>query len=107
MKANLADLNAFVLVARAGGFRDGARVSGVSASGLSEAVRRLEAQLGIRLLNRTTRSVVPTEAGERLLERLGPALNEVEAAIDVAHGLSDRPAGGLGLNGSGTRARAG
>src|SRR5580693_1044506 len=98
MKASLADLNAFVSVARAGGFRDGARASGVSASGLSEAVRRLEAQLGLRLLNRTTRSVVATEAGERLLERLTPALREVEAAIDVAHGLRDRPAGTLKLN---------
>ena len=98
MKANLADLNAFVSVARAGGFRDGARASGVSASGLSEAVRRLEAKLGVRLLNRTTRSVVATEAGERLLERLTPALREVEAAIDVAHGLRDRPAGTLKLN---------
>jgi DNA-binding transcriptional LysR family regulator len=98
MKANLADLHAFVSVARAGGFRDGARASGLSASGLSEAVRRLEAQLGVRLLNRTTRSVVPTEAGERLLERLTPALTEVEAAIDVAHSLRDRPAGMLRLN---------
>jgi len=98
MKANLADLNAFVSVARAGGFRDGARTSGMSASGLSEAVRRLEAQLGVRLLNRTTRSVVPTEAGQRLLERLGPALSEVEAAIDGAHELRDRPAGTLKLN---------
>jgi DNA-binding transcriptional LysR family regulator len=98
MKTNLADLNAFVAVARAGGFRDGARANGLSASGLSEAVRRLEAQLGIRLLNRTTRSVAPTEAGQRLLERLTPALTEVEAAIDVAHGLSGRPAGTLKLN---------
>jgi DNA-binding transcriptional LysR family regulator len=98
MKANLADLHAFVSVARAGGFRDGARASGLSASGLSEAVRRLEAQLGVRLLNRTTRSVVPTEAGERLLDRLTPALTEVEAAIDVAHSLRDRPAGMLKLN---------
>ena len=98
MKASLADLDAFVSVARAGGFRDGARASGVSASGLSEAVRRLEARLGLRLLNRTTRSVVPTEAGERLLKRLAPALSEVEAAIDVAHGLRDRPAGTLKLN---------
>jgi DNA-binding transcriptional LysR family regulator len=69
-------------VARAGGFRDGARANGASASGLSEAVRRLEAQLGVRLLNRTTRSVAPTAAGQRLLERLGPALTEVEAALD-------------------------
>ena len=98
MKADLADLHAFMSVARAGGFRDGARASGLSASGLSEAVRRLEAQLGVRLLNRTTRSVVPTEAGQRLLERLTPALTEVEAAIDVVHGLGDRPAGTLKLN---------
>ena len=63
MTCDLNDLNAFVAVARAGGFRDGARASGASASGLSEAVRRLEAQLGVRLLNRTTRSVAPTEAG--------------------------------------------
>jgi DNA-binding transcriptional LysR family regulator len=98
MKASLADLHAFVSVARAGGFRDGARASGVSASGLSEAVRRLEAQLGLRLLNRTTRSVAPTEAGLRLLERLTPALSEVEAAIDIAHNLRDRPAGTLKLN---------
>lgn len=98
MKTSLSDLQAFVEVARAGGFRDGARSSGLSASGLSEAVRRLEAQLGVRLLNRTTRSVAPTEAGERLLQRLTPALLEVEAAIDVAHGLRDRPAGTLKLN---------
>jgi DNA-binding transcriptional LysR family regulator len=98
MKADLADLNAFVAVARAGGFRDGARAAGVSASGLSEAVRRLEAQLGIRLLNRTTRSVAPTEAGRRLLDRLGPALSEVEAALDVVNAMRDRPAGSLKLN---------
>lgn len=98
MTANLADLHAFVAVARAGGFRDGARAGGVSASGLSEAVRRLEAQLGVRLLNRTTRSVALTEAGARLLARLTPALSEVEAALDAAHGLSDRPAGTLKLN---------
>src|SRR5271170_537395 len=98
MKASLADLNAFVSVARAGGFRDGARASGVSASGLSEAVRRLEGQLGVRLLNRSTRSVVPTEAGERLLERLSPALIEVESALDVVNKFRDRPAGTLKLN---------
>jgi DNA-binding transcriptional LysR family regulator len=98
MKVDLDDLDAFLAVARAGGFRDGARASGVSASGLSEAVRRLEAQLGVRLLNRTTRSVMPTEAGERLLERLGPALTEVEAALDVVNGFRDRPAGTLRLN---------
>ena len=98
MTPNLADLTAFMAVARAGGFRDGARASGSSASSLSEAVRRLERQLGIRLLNRTTRSVVPTEAGARLLERLAPALGEVAAALDVVNGFRDRPAGTLRLN---------
>jgi DNA-binding transcriptional LysR family regulator len=96
--ADLGDLNAFLTVARAGGFREGARLSGGSASGLSEAVRRLEARLGVRLLHRTTRSVAPTEAGARLLERLGPALGEVEAALDMLNGFRDRPAGTLRLN---------
>jgi DNA-binding transcriptional LysR family regulator len=98
MDIDLGDLNAFLAVARAKGFRDGARASGGSASGLSEAVRRLETQLGVRLLNRTTRSVVPTEAGQRLLERLGPALNEVQVALDVVNGFRSRPAGTLRLN---------
>jgi DNA-binding transcriptional LysR family regulator len=98
MKVDLGDLNAFVAVARAGGFREGARASGSSASFLSEAVRRLETQLGVRLFNRTTRSVVPTEAGKGLLERLGPALTEVESALDVVNGFRDRPAGTLRLN---------
>ncbi len=98
MTPDLGDLNALVAVARAGGFRDAARATGSSASSLSEAVRRLEARLGVRLLNRTTRSVAPTEAGARLLERLGPALVEVEAALDVVNGFRDRPAGTLRLN---------
>ena len=83
METDLSDLNAFLAVVRAGGFRVGARASGTSASGLSESVRRLEAQLGVRLLHRTTRSVVPTEAGQRLIERLAPALTEVQAALDA------------------------
>ncbi|AYO81541.1 LysR family transcriptional regulator [Methylobacterium brachiatum] len=98
MAMDLADLAAFVTVARSGGFREGARAGGGSASSLSEAVRRLETRLGVRLLNRTTRSVAPTEAGARLLERLGPALGEVEAALDVVNGFRDRPAGTLRLN---------
>ena len=98
MKTGLADLTAFVAVARAKGFRDAARATGTSASGLSEAVRRLETQLGLRLLNRSTRSVVPTEAGKRLLERLSPALTEVEEALDVVNNFRDRPAGTLRLN---------
>ncbi len=98
MKPNLADLNAFVTVATAGGFREGARLSGGSASMLSEAVRRLETQLGVRLLHRTTRSVAPTEAGKGLLERLRPALAEVEGALDVVNRFRERPAGTLRLN---------
>ncbi|ADO67826.1 LysR family transcriptional regulator [Stigmatella aurantiaca] len=98
MKADLDDLKAFVAVARARGFREGARVNGGSASALSEAVRRLEAQLGVRLFHRTTRSVVLTEAGQGLLERLGPVLAELEAALDVVNGFRDRPAGALRLN---------
>ena len=98
MKVGLSDLNSFLAVSRAKGFREGARASGSSASGLSEAVRRLEAQLGVRLLRRTTRSVVPTEAGERLLERLGPALTEVESALDTVNVFRDKPAGTLRLN---------
>jgi DNA-binding transcriptional LysR family regulator len=98
VKVDLGDLNAFVAVAHAKGFREAARASGGSASGLSEAVRRLEARLGVRLLNRTTRSVALTEAGMGLLRRLGPVLSEVEAAIDVVNGFRDRPAGALRLN---------
>lgn len=98
MQHDQGDLNAFVAVARAHGFREAARASNASASALSEAVRRLEAQLGVRLLNRTTRSVVLTEAGERLLARLAPALREVDAALDVVNGFRDRVAGTLRLN---------
>jgi DNA-binding transcriptional LysR family regulator len=98
MATELDDLSAFVAIVRAGGFRDAARASGGSASGLSEAVRRLESRLGVRLLNRTTRSVAPTEAGARLFERLVPALTEVESAVDVVNAFRDRPAGTLRLN---------
>ncbi|WP_237477555.1 LysR family transcriptional regulator [Lichenibacterium dinghuense] len=98
MRASLADLEAFVAVARAGGFRDAARAGGMSASSLSEAVRRLEDRLGLRLLHRTTRSVAPTEAGDRLLARLGPALGEVDDALAAVEGFRGRPAGTLRLN---------
>ena len=94
---SLADLDAFVAVARARGFRGAAATRGASASGLSEAVRR-RASLGVRLLNRTTRSVTPTEAGTRLLERLAPALSEIASGIDVVNGFRDSPRGALRLN---------
>ena len=95
---SLSDLAAFVSVARAGGFRDAARANNASASSLSEAVRRLEARLGVRLFHRTTRSVAPTEAGARLLDRLTPALGEVESALDEVNGFRDTPKGTLRLN---------
>lgn len=95
---DLADLEAFTAVARHRSFRGAATLRGVSASTLSEAVRRLEARLGMRLLNRTTRSVTPTEAGTRLLERLVPALSEVSAALDAVNGFRDSPTGTLRLN---------
>jgi len=98
MQTDIQDLLAFVTVVNAGGFREGARLSGKSASNLSEAVRRVEADLGVRLLNRTTRSVVPTEAGTRLMERIVPALSEVESALDVVNDFRDRPSGTLKLN---------
>jgi DNA-binding transcriptional LysR family regulator len=96
--ANLADLDAFAEVARLRSFRAAAYVRGVAPSSLSDAVRRLEARLGVRLLNRTTRSVTPTDAGQRLLERLTPALGEVAAALDAVHADADVVAGTLRLN---------
>lgn len=98
MATDLDDLNAFVAVARAQGFREAARTAGTSASRLSDTVRRLEAQLGVRLFNRTTRSVALTQAGQELLARLAPALTEVEAALDAVNVFRDKPAGTLRLN---------
>ena len=95
---SMMDLAAFALVARHQGFRQAARSSGQSASALSEALRRLEQQLGIRLLERSTRSVTPTAAGVLLLARLRPALDEVNNALDVLNDLRDSPRGSLRLN---------
>lgn len=97
-KPDMEDLGAFLAVARAGGFREAARIGGASASVLSDAVRRLETRLGVRLLNRTTRSVVPTEAGRGLLERLAPAFGEIDAALASVKDTLGRPAGRLKLN---------
>ncbi|MGN2436562.1 LysR family transcriptional regulator [Pseudomonas syringae] len=98
MQTNIQDLLAFVVVVNAKGFREGAKISGKSASSLSDAVRRLEAKLSVRLLNRTTRSVRPTEAGARLMERIVPALGEVESALDVVNDFRGRLSGTLKLN---------
>ncbi|MFC5742327.1 LysR family transcriptional regulator [Dyella tabacisoli] len=95
---DLSDLDAFMAVARARSFRGAAAIRGVSASALSAALRRMEAQLGVRLLNRTTRSVTPTEAGQRLLERLTPALDEIAGALDTVNSFRDSPTGTLRFN---------
>lgn len=98
MAIHLDDVRVFAAVARAGGFREASRASGTSASRASEAVRRLESEVGVRLLHRTTRTVAPTEAGARLLDRLGPALAEIESALDVVKSSRDQPAGTVRLN---------
>ena len=98
METDLGDVNAFLAVAAARGFRQAARTGQGSASALSDAVRRLETGLGVRLLHRTTRSVTPTAAGARLIERLTPALGEVATALDEMGGFRDGPSGTLRLN---------
>jgi DNA-binding transcriptional LysR family regulator len=95
---DLSDLKAFVAVTQARGFRHAAMTRGVSASSLSEAIRRLEQRLGVRLLNRTTRSVTPTEAGQRLYERLSPAFAEIATALDAVNLFRESPTGTLRLN---------
>src|SRR5450631_3202245 len=96
---DLRDLAAFVAVARHRNFRRAAVELRMSASSLSQRMRDLEERLGVRLLNRTTRSVAPTEAGERLLERLAPALKDVvDATLDVRN-MRDVPSGRLRING--------
>jgi DNA-binding transcriptional LysR family regulator len=92
------DLDAFVAVVRHRNFRRAARERGVSASTLSQSVRDLEERLGVRLLNRTTRSVTPTEAGVRLASRLSPIFMEMTEAIDEVNGFRDTPTGTLRLN---------
>lgn len=94
----LSDLKAFVAVAKAGGFREAARLLQLSPSGLSDAVRRLEAQLSVRLLHRTTRTVSLTEQGRSLFERVTPAFSELELALDSVASSRDKPAGNLRLN---------
>jgi DNA-binding transcriptional LysR family regulator len=98
MAPDLNELSLFMAVVRAGGFRQAARGLNLSASGLSESVSRLETRLGARLLHRTTRSLALTEAGERLIARLAPALGEVEAAVEAVRSSADSPAGTLRLN---------
>ncbi|EJM03819.1 transcriptional regulator [Pseudomonas sp. GM102] len=95
---DLSELDAFAAVARHRSFRKAADERGVSASALSHAMRALEARLGIRLLNRTTRSVTPTEAGQQLLATLVPTLNQVNEALAQLTSMQEVPAGKLRLN---------
>lgn len=94
----LSHLPVFAAVARNGSFRAAARELGIAPSAVSHAVSALEARLGVRLLARTTRSVALTEEGAVLLERLRPALSEIDLALTQAVEARDRPAGNLRLN---------
>jgi DNA-binding transcriptional LysR family regulator len=92
-RENLNDLVAFLAVARERNFTRAAAKLGVSQSALSHTIRGLEARLGVRLLTRTTRSVSPTGAGERLVHALGPRFDEIEAELAGIRELRDKPAG--------------
>ena len=94
---DLNTLAVFLAVAEERSFTKAAKRLGVSPSAMSHAIRGLEEDLGVRLLSRTTRSVAPTEAGERLLTRLRPALNDVQDVLGELSGLRDKPAGRLRL----------
>src|SRR6516164_11016778 len=92
-RGHLGDLLAFLAVAREQSFTKAAAKLGVSQSALSHTMRELEARLGVRLLTRTTRRVAPTEAGERLVQSLGPRFEEIEAELAALSDLRDKPAG--------------
>ena len=92
-RENISDLRAFIAVARERSFTRAAAHLGVSQSALSHTLRALEERLGLRLLTRTTRSVSPTEAGERLLETVAPRFEEIETELAALSALRDKPAG--------------
>jgi DNA-binding transcriptional LysR family regulator len=100
-RQSLDDLVAFLAVARTGSFTHAAPELGISQSALSHTIRALEARLGVRLLTRTTRSVAPTEAGERLLRTLGPRFEEIEAELAAVRELRDKPAGTIRITTAG------
>ncbi|MCR0984622.1 LysR family transcriptional regulator [Roseomonas populi] len=95
---NLAELEAFAAIARARSFRKAAEERGVSVSALSLTMRTLEERMGVRLLHRTTRSVSPTEAGQLLLQRLQPALDDIAAAMDMVNDFREHPTGTVRIN---------
>ncbi len=92
-RENISDLLAFLAVARERSFTKAAGRLGVSKSALSHTLREFETRLGLRLLTRTTRSVSPTEAGERLLQNIGPHIYEIDAQLAALGDLRERPAG--------------
>lgn len=94
-RENLNDLQAFLAVARERSFTRAAAKAGVSQSALSHTIRQLEARLGVRLLTRTTRAVSPTQAGQRLIDGLGPHFDGIEAELDALNALRDKPAGNI------------
>ena len=95
--ASLAETNALVAVLEQKSFTKAAKLLGLSTPRVSDMVRNLEERLGVRLVERTTRSVAPTAAGERLLERLRPVLDEYQAALDSTNEFRGKPAGMLRL----------
>lgn len=92
-REEIADLAAFIAVAEEGSFTKAAKRLGLAQSAVSQIVRRIEGRLGVQLLSRTTRSVAPTEAGERLIATLGPMMRELDAAMASLGEFRDRPAG--------------
>src|SRR6476660_6946413 len=94
---NFNDLAVFAAVAREQSFTRAAAKLGVSTSALSQTIRALEERLGVRLLTRTTRSVAPTEAGEKLVATIGPHMEEIEAGLAALSELRDKPAGTIRL----------
>ena len=96
-RSDLSTLAVFLAVAEERSFTRAAKRLGVSPSAMSHAIRGLEEDIGVRLLSRTTRSVAPTEAGERLLTRLRPALTDVQDVLDQLSGLRDKPVGRVRL----------
>jgi DNA-binding transcriptional LysR family regulator len=100
-RGNLNDLQAFLAVARERSFTRAAAKLGVSQSALSHTMRELEERLGVRLLTRTTRSVSPTEAGERLIQTVGPRLEEIDAELRSLSDLHVKPAGTIRISATG------
>ena len=105
LRAGLAELTAFVAIADQRSFRAAARTLGVSPSALSHSMRGLEGRLGVRLFNRTTRSVALTEAGEQLLLRVRPAMADLEDAVNQVASAHDRPSGLIRISASEASAR--